>query len=216
MDFENFNQCLAYVQTASQAKTTLELLLPYGGALSGVLIGFLINQFREWLRERKILRNKKKCIDEDVHRLRYLLELATQESMKVLNVLAGKGALKGHNLPVGFKTPLIDEYFADTAYTYTVQDRYYLKELGIYTPKFEDLAKRWDLEDSRFKLSIVALEIINTSASCIGMCDQLLRSNDPRADSESLLKSKGFDNSDVLIYEAMSKNAETKNARLQL
>jgi len=215
MDIENFQQCLTYASSIHISKPLLETLLPYGSALAGVVIGFLLNQAREWWKDRKTLKNKKKCIIEDVHRARHSMELTTTECIKILNKLVIKQKPSGHNFPTGFKTPLLEEYFPAIAHTYTVQDRYFLKELTAYTTHLENITKELKPSIGLYGFSLSTLEILNTCETMIGMCDILL-GDKKRNDLPTLLRSLKHDNEDLLVVEIMSENAEHHNTKLNL
>ncbi|MQG93110.1 hypothetical protein [Pseudomonas sp. MN1F] len=215
MDIESFQQCLSYLNLSDKPKPLLETLLPYGSALTGVIIGFMLNQAREWWKERKTLKNKKKCIDEDIHRSRHSIELAVKECISILNMLVIKKLPTGHNLPTGFKTPLLEEYFPSIAHTYTVQSRYFIKELSAYASHLESITKELSPEKGVFGFSLTTLEILNICTTMVGMCDVLL-GDQQRKDLSTLLTSLGHSNEDLLVIEIMSENAEQHNAKLKL
>ncbi|UXZ44647.1 hypothetical protein [Pseudomonas soli] len=215
MDIESFQQCLTYIKSNNASKPIFETLLPYGSTLTGVIIGFLLNQAREWWKDRDSLKNKKKCIDEDVHRARHSMQLAVKECINILNILIIKKLPSGHNFPTGFKTPLLEEYFPAIAHTYSVQDRYILKELDTHTNHLEHLTKELSPDKGVFGFSLTTLEILNTCTTMIGMCDLLL-GDQSRDNLPTLLTSLGHNNEDLLVIEIMSENAEQNNAKLKL
>jgi hypothetical protein len=119
-------------------------------------------------------------------------------------------------LPRGFNTPLLAEYFTSIAHTYSVQQRYLLKEIQNYSPQFEELSKTWKTTGNKFTISISCLEIIHTSATCIGICDQFLDSKEFRSNSEALLKYLEFSDIEITMFLMLCNNAESKNAILDV
>lgn len=214
MDIVDFNQCLFYLEMASQSKSKFELLLPYGAGLVGVMVGFIINMARDKLKDRAINKNKMVCIDEDVHRLRHLLQYAILEFVEVLCALNEKKKPTGANVASSFKAPLLEDFFVDVATKYDVQVRYHLKELITHTAKLDhDVSALFEMKPG-FEMSVKVIGLIQSCVygviNCNGFYGESLI-KDPVA----LLKSLDVHVDKISVYEQMVLNAENHNA-LQL
>ena len=211
MDFVGFDQCLFYLGMASQSKSKLEQLLPYGAGLVGVVVGFLINMVRDKLKDKSASRNKMICIDEDVHRLRHLMQCAVLEFVEVLCALHDKKKPSGANVPSSFKAPLLDGFFVDVAVKYDVQVRYHLKELITHTAKLDQEVDSLFAMQPGFDMSIKALELIDSCAYAVTNCNGFFGES-RQVDVVAMLNSLGADKYKVVVYQHMVLNAENQNS----
>lgn len=199
MDILEFAQCLSYIELTKQQKSSLEMLLPYGGALTGVVVGFLINIARDKIKDNVTNKKKILCIDEEVHRLRRLCESCASESMDVVLTVHKGEVPSSARLPSNYETPLLKEFFPNVALKYSVNDRYYLKELLSNTKKLETLTDRLLNAKPGKPMCIAALESLEASAYCIGICDLFYR-EPSRGEIPALLKSLGYGEGEISIY----------------
>ncbi len=211
MELNDFTQCLSYMSSVAQSKTTLELYLQYGTGLAGVVIGFAINRFWEGLKDRSNKKNKMVCIDEDVHRLQYLLKVTAVECLDVLCDLHDKLPPSSATIPSSFKAPLLEEFFSDVAVKYSSQVRYHLKELITYTAKLDhDVNGLFDMEPG-FSMSKKVLGVIDGCVYGILNCDGFYGHAQHKTATE-LFKSYQLPEEKIVIYEHMVLNAGKNNA----
>ncbi|WP_136474197.1 hypothetical protein [Pseudomonas sp. DG56-2] len=199
MDVLEFAQCLSYVELIKQKKSTFEMLLPYGGALIGVVVGFVINVIRDKIKDKTSNAKKIICVDEEVHRLRNLFEVCASESMNVILSIYKGGKPSSTRLPPGYKAPLLKEFFPQVALKYSVNERYYLKELLSHTKKVEHLSEKLIASEAGVPMFMAALETLEASAYCVGVCD-LFYKEPSRGEVPDLLKNLGFDDEQIDIY----------------
>ncbi|UTL80428.1 hypothetical protein [Pseudomonas putida] len=211
MDIVDFDQCLFYLGMASKSKSNLEVLLPYGAGLVGVLVGFLINVARDKLKDKSSSKNKMECIDEDVHRLRHLMKFSMLELVETLNAISEKRKPTGANIPSSFKAPLLEDFFVDVAYKYDVQVRYHLKELITHTAKLDQRFNDLFEMQPGYDMSLKVLSLMDSCAYGVANCNGFY--GEPALTGVvSILKSLNVHEDKITIYQHMVLNAENHNS----
>lgn len=211
MDVNDFNQCLSYLGVVNHSKSAFEVFLPYGAGLIGVVVGFLLNMVRDKLKDKATIKNKMACIDEDVHRLRHMLQGAVREFLDILCALNDGKKPSGANVPASFKAPLLEGFFVDVAPKYDVQVRYHLKELITHTGKLDiDVNALFEMKPG-FEMSVKAIELVQSCVYGISNCSGFY--GEPKIeDPIQLIKSLGVHGDKISVYEQMLLNAEHNNA----
>lgn len=210
MDISDFNQCLFYLGMTSQSKSKLELILPYGAGLVGVVVGFVINMVRDKLKDKSAVKNKMICIDEDVHRLRHLFQHSILEFVEVLYALNERRNPTGANVPSSFKAPLLEDFFVDVAAKYDVQIRYHLKELITHTANLDQNVSALFEMKPGFDMSVKVIGLIQSCTYGVVNCDGFYREPMLKEPVE-LLKSLQVHADKIAMYEQMVLNAENHN-----
>lgn len=202
MDLESFGQCLSYMQEVTQGKGAFEMLLPYGGAFVGVVFGFFLNFAKDAVKESRDVGSKKICIDEDVHRFKYSLEHTVAECVTIFRNFSNSLTPDSHQFPVGFSLPMLDEYFSKVAHKYSVDERYYLKELSSYLESLNCNLSRVVKNDAESSAELVAciLNLMSDAMLCIGVCSRFYGEKNVYVRPEDILLSMGFSSSDVDAY----------------
>ena len=88
MDFDSFNQCLAYIDFSKEEKSLTVKFLPIIGTLCGALIGFFLNYFSSLSKESKATNNKILCCKEDVYRVRDSLQSILKELFRIAGLIS--------------------------------------------------------------------------------------------------------------------------------
>ncbi|MBK0058273.1 hypothetical protein IAE40_06485 [Pseudomonas sp. S44] len=211
MDIVDFDQCLFYLGMTSKSKSSLEVLLPYGAGLVGVVVGFVINVVRDKLKDKSSRNSKMVCIDEDVHRLRHLMQISMLELLEILNAIDMKKKPPGANIPSSFKAPLLEDFFVDVAIKYDVQVRYHLKELITHTAKLDQgVSALFDMQPG-FDMSLKVLGLMDALAYGVRNCDGFYGES-ARADVVAILKSLNVHEDKITLYQHMVLNAENHNS----
>lgn len=210
MDVTDFEQCLSYIQITSQSKAPWEALLPYGAGLAGVLVGFLINSIRDKLKDGKSTKNKMICINEDIHKLRYYMEVAAVECLAIICSIHDGSYTTGTNLYSSFRASLLEEFFGDVAIKYSVQNRLYLKEIIAITGTIDQkLKKSFDLSPS-YEMSVQLIELIDSLVYGIVNCDGFYNAT-LRKTAEDLFRSLHVDQDKITTYQVMILNTQNNN-----
>lgn len=130
VDMESFTQCLQYITATQTSKSVVEKIIPLASPLVGVIIGATITVWREGIKDRRTLRNKKICVLEEIHLTRASLEHIFKETLALLDAANKEKILPGNRLPTELCMPFLDKYFTEVAYSYPKEQRQQIMSLS--------------------------------------------------------------------------------------
>ena len=219
MDFDSFNQCLAYIEFSKEEKSLTVKFLPIVGTLFGALIGFFLNYFSSRSKESKATNNKILCCKEDIYRVRDSLQSILKELFRIAVLISRQESLSGHNLPTNVSSLFLSEYFADVAHKLNSEQRFQiqriLEDVKALNLVLSIIQQRESLKD-KFTYSLKLSNSIILNLRIYTTCKQVFNDDKVnKAESEDLAE-LGIDQSELGAFFALKENGKNKNKNLNL
>lgn len=183
MDLESFSQCLSYISTITKPSNSFEKILPVISTILGIVIGYILNNFRERQKESRTNEQKRKCISEDIDRLKSVAKKCIKESLYILDANIKGEIARGHSMPARAEPILVNEYFSQVAHTYSTEDREkILHMLDLASSLSERAAQsRLQHDDPRTE-GMAAHNVLTHAVFCYCICEAILENKKPDYD----------------------------------
>ncbi|MGN8120886.1 hypothetical protein ACTJK9_03895 [Pseudomonas sp. 22082] len=219
MDFDSFNQCLAYIEFSKEEKSLVVKFLPIIGALSGALIGFFLNYASTHSKENKIIKNKILCCKEDVDSVRDSLQIILKELFRIAGLISRREPLPGHNLPTNVSSLCLSEYFSDVAHKLSSEQRFQiqriLEDIKALNSILEIIQKRDSLKD-KFTYSLKLSNSIILGLRIYATCKQTFNDEIVNKIEGNDFQELGIDQAELSAFFALKENGNNENQSLNL
>lgn len=217
MDIDSFAQCMQYIQT-TQVKFSLDKLIPVGAALGGAGIGFTLNYWSSIWKEKKSIKNKMMCCEENVEQIQKHIAKLVEEICKVCIPLSIKREITSHGIPLDVSFLYLNEYFIDVAHKYSKSQRESIQgtmaSLTILNNELPDIALGCKV--SAYEYSQILLNIANIAMNAWAHCEDFRRGEAFQQDEDKVAESFCSTGEQFQAYQFIKANAQADNGRLGL
>ncbi|AZD95341.1 MULTISPECIES: hypothetical protein [Pseudomonas] len=176
MDVDSYLQCLNYMDSIPKVDGVLDITLKVGVPIGTFILGFVFSWIKENRKESKEVKNKKICVDEEIHRVMQGVEHSFKECVSILDLCRRNQRIESHRLPPEIEMPCIETFFWGIAHEYTQDERHYLsflgpniKELNVLIQKVREAPKPRDLT----AMASLAYAVLEHAPHCYAICETL-------------------------------------------
>lgn len=217
MDFENFSQCIQYIQSGKPGLTT-DKFLPAATGLIGTLLGFGLNYWTTSRKDAKTVKGKMICCEEDIDQIQRSATLVVQELCNLCSILVAHERLHCSKVPHHIGSLYLSNLFNEVAHKYcSVQRESAQETLGILEKLNSSLPSLNPNEPtSPFVYSKTLANLIHIAGAAWQSCEDFKNSVTTTIEIPDIIKKLDLTPKQLESYTAIRENIEQKNIPLDL